>query len=159
MVRRLILGSALALTLSFLAEGAATQKVDVDGVAAACIRPGERDRSISSLTEQRRLEFLACAVRYGAEYMNSQMMPMRVDDITMLESVEAQGGTTIYHQRFSVGAREITPAIKAELDEAVRANVCGSEQMRRTISWGGAFAYVWVDRSGAFVHRLDIRDC
>ena len=142
----------------FGAAGASGQSVDTEATAAACVPPGELARPMAELTESQRRALIACANATAARQLNSQM-PMRVDDITILESVEAVGTTVVYNQRANVDARNVTPAIKASIDQSVRANVCGSEDMRSTISYGGAYTYVWIDRSGNFIHRLHITGC
>ena len=152
---------ALALTAAAAAgQGPSAQapKVDTSGVAAACVRPGQEQRPMMDMTPSERLALVACANRYAAQQINTQT-PMRVDEITTLERVETSGATVIYHQRVEVDGANVTSAMMQQLDQSVRGHVCASEQMRNTISYGGAYRYMWTDRSGAFLHRLDITGC
>ena len=156
---RLILRGFFALLfISIAAMGASAQQPDSGAAIAACVAPGDEERSLSSFSEAQRLALIACANRLAAEQINAQT-PMRVDDVTTLESVTVSGTTVIYHQRVDIDGRNVTPAMKTSIDQAVRTRVCGSENMRNTIVNGGAYAYNWVDRSGAFLHRLEIRAC
>ena len=157
--KRLIVCAFLALSLSAPAVGAAVQpSVDTDAAVAACATPEERQRAMASLPDARRLALLACLNRYAAEQINAQT-PMRVDEMTTLVSVATVGTTVIYNQRVDADARDITPAMKASIEQAVRARACASEDMRNTISYGGVYAYNWVDRSGAFIHSFHIERC
>ena len=159
---RLVLRAFGALLLSMPALAAAQRaqapQIDTSGVAAACVRPGQEQRPIMDMPASERLALVACANRYAAQQINAQT-PMRVDEITTLERVETSGATVIYHQRVAVDGANVTTAMKQNLDQSVRGHVCGSEQMRNTISYGGAYRYMWTDRSGTFLHRLDITSC
>ena len=149
---------AASLPTPALAAGQQAPQVDTSGVGAACVRPGEEQRPMASMSRTERLALVACANRYAAEQINAQT-PMRVDEYTTLESVQVEGATVIYNQRVTVDRRNVTATVKQQLDQTVRANVCASEQMRNTISYGGAYRYVWTDSSGNFLHRLDITGC
>ena len=158
----LISRAFLAVLLSTPALAAAQKteapQVDTSGVGAACVAPGDESRPLSAMSTAERHALIECANRYAAQQINAQT-PMRVDDITTLESVTTSGTTVIYNQRANVDVRDITAPIRAQMDQTVRRNVCASEQMRNTISYGGGYRYIWVDRAGAFIHRVDITRC
>ena len=158
LIPRVLLAILLSTPSLAAAQRAEAPEVDTSGVAAACVRPGQEQRPIMEMPASERLALVACANRYAAQQINRQT-PMRVDEITTLERVETSGTTVIYHQRVEVDGANVTTAMKQNLDQSVRAHVCGSEQMRNTISYGGAYRYMWTDRSRAFLHRLDITRC
>ena len=153
LVAALLLSPGLAA-----AQKTQSPNIDTSGVSAACVAAGEENRPLASLSAAARLALIECANRYAAQQINART-PMRVDDITTLESVTTSGPTVIYNQRVNLEARAVTDAMKAQLSQTVTANVCGSEQMRNTISYGGAYRYIWIDRAGTFVHRLDVTRC
>ena len=149
-----MIGLAAALVL---AGGVATGQVppiDTAAVQAAC---GPIEQAARA-GRARMLDVVVCANREATRQLDART-PFRVDEVTTMDSVEADGPTVIYRQRVAVEARNVTDAMRASLEQTVRANVCGNSQMRNTISLGGAYTYVYVDRAGAFLHRIDIRRC
>jgi hypothetical protein len=133
-------------------------QIDAERLSQNCIRPGDANRPISDFTEAQRLELIACANREAARVIMPRL-PLQVDALTTLTSVVPSGPLLTYNARVSIDASQLAPAQIQQLHQATRANVCGQAPMRRTIAMGGAYAYVWIDRSGRSLPPLRIDSC
>ncbi|HVQ07947.1 MAG TPA: hypothetical protein VMS43_05890 [Allosphingosinicella sp.] len=133
-------------------------QVDTERLSQNCLRPGDAYRPISDFTETQRLELIACANREVVRVMTPRL-PLRVDALTTLTSVVSTGPLLTYNSRVSIDASQLAPAQIQQLHQATRANVCGQAAMRQTISLGGSYAYVWIDRNGRSLPPLRIDSC
>jgi len=133
-------------------------QVDTESLSRNCIAPGDATRPIGAFSDSERRDLIACANREVVRQM-SPRLPLRIDDVTSMTSVVASGPLLTYTVRVDVDASQLTQANIQQLDRTTRANVCGQAPMRQTISYGGAYAYVWVDRAGRQVHQLRIDSC
>lgn len=150
-------GVAIALTsLGLAASSAAAQTVDEDQAVNACIAEEEREQPIADDAQLR--EIVACVNRESARQLNAQT-PLRIDEGTILDSVEAVGLQLTYRVTIDVDGAEVTDGDRAAIIEATRASVCESDDIRQTMSHGGSYAYVWRDRAGRTVGETVIADC
>lgn len=127
-------------------------------IAAQCVEPGLGERPMAELTPGQIQAIVACAMRNASVALNRQL-PLRIDEITILESTTVDGTTLSYNGRIDLGAGEIVADAPQRLERASRTYVCSQADMVQTMSFGGAYAYSWVDREGAPVHRFVISGC
>lgn len=139
-------------------EKANIQAADVERLGQDCIRPGDASRPISDFTQAQRLEMIACANRQVVRVMTPRL-PLRVDALTSLTSVVATGPMLTYNARVDIDASQLSPAQIEQLHQGTRTNACSQVPMRQTISMGGVYSYVWVDRNGRSLPPLTISSC
>jgi hypothetical protein len=148
---------------SFAAAAAAQESPTISAqesekMANSCVRVEDRERPMTELSAAARNSILACVNRQAAESLNRQL-PMQIDEMTILESVAAEGTLLTYSARITMTRAEL-PADAAELlGESTRRYVCGTTDMVETISYGGSYRYVWIDANGQPVHQLTILAC
>ena len=53
----------------------------------------------------------------------------------------------------------MTRVQRAALARGARTYVCSSENMRRTLSYGGAYGYIWIDPTGVEITRTLVDRC
>jgi hypothetical protein len=104
------------------------------------------------------VDVVACANAESARQLNAQM-PMRVDEVTTVESVAAFGAEFVYNVRVEVDAAAVTGQMRDQLSAGTRNYVCNAADMRRTIGNGGSYRYRWADRSGRTVNEVLIDRC
>jgi len=154
-MRAILLGSFGLASLAFAAASGAAQSVSTDDVVAACVPPGADD---APATRAQLRAVVACANAHAARQLNAQT-PIRVDEITSLQSIVAMDTLLIYNNQVNVDARDIPAEAKFRLEQNTRDYVCRSPEMRQTIVNGGSYGYVWIDRSGALIHQARIEAC
>ena len=133
-------------------------QIDAERLTQTCLRPGDASRPISAFSDAERIELIACANREVVRVMTPRM-PLRVDALTSLTSVVASGPMLTYNARVEIDASQLSQAQIEQLHQGTRTNACGQAQMRQTISMGGVYTYVWVDRNGRSLPPLTISSC
>ena len=135
-------------------SAALAQEIDEGAVGAAC---GALEREAMA-GRARLVDVVACANREAARQLNPQL-PMRVDGMTTVESIAANGPELVYYVRLNVDAGAIGGEMRRNLADNTRNNVCGASDMRQTIGNGGRYRYVWSDRAGRSIHETLIDRC
>ena len=148
-----VLAAALAAA-GFAPAAAAQPRMDQQAVEQSC---GAIEREAIA-GRAAMVDVVACANAESARQLNAQM-PMRVDEVTTVESVAAVGAEFVYYVRVDVDAATITGAIRDNLSAGTRNYVCNAADMRRTIGNGGSYRYRWSDRSGRAVNEVLIDRC
>ena len=152
---RVVNGLAAMLVVGGLASAAAAQpQMDNDALQAAC-GGIEREWQAGRVGI---VDVVACANAESARQLNAQM-PMRVDEITTVESVAAFGPEFVYNVRVEVDAAGVTAAMRDNLSAGTRNYVCNAADMRQTIGNGGRYRYRWADRAGRPVNEILIDRC
>lgn len=150
------------LPLAGLATAAGAQpenvRTDSAAVVRACIPAGQENRQLSDLSPAERTAMMSCAQREAARQLNAQT-PIRVDELSSVTAVSAEGTQLTYHMQVQVDAAAVTAAQRDGVAQATRNNVCGLEQMRRTMTNGGSYRYVWTDQAGTEITRTVIAGC
>ena len=116
-------------------------------------RPGP-----AALSPAARTAILSCVARKSARLISSQL-PLRIDEITTLRSVAANGPQLASSSDVEVDAAGLTEAESAALVETTRDYVCGQPAMRAAVSVGSSYRYIWFDRTGAEFNRMTIERC
>ncbi len=151
----------VALTVLAAAPGApaAAQIAPLDSasVAAACGGEMSYDQ-IPTMPKAEVAKRLGCYTREFASQLSRQL-PVKVDPVTTLESVTAEGTTLSYHYRADLLRAQLPREALAGLKAGVRTKVCQSEDMRNTVSIGGAYRYVWNDREGQRIGEMIVTSC
>ena len=132
-------------------------QADVDPAVLACIPPALRDRRMSEVSAAQRRPVIACILRHSARTLNAQT-PIRMGE-DVLESAIAADVTIYYNMVLAVTAAEFGAGDRQRLAERTRSNVCSAPDMRRTIGYGGVFAYNWFDRERRLLHQLRVDRC
>lgn len=152
---RIAIGLAAALVAGGLASATAAQpQMDNEALAAAC-GAVEREWQAGRVGI---VDVVACANAESARQLNAQM-PMRVDEVTTVESVAAFGPEFVYNVRVEVDAAGVTAAMRDNLSAGTRNYVCNAADMRQTIGNGGRYRYRWADRAGRPVNEILIDRC
>lgn len=120
----------------------------------ACLAPQDAARPMDSFTSAQRYALLACSQRVAAA-MLSERLPIEIDEATTLSAVTASGMDLTYEYRVSVDRS----AFGGAYDANVAQSVCADPGMAGVISAGGAYHYIWRDRSRRVLHRLTIDAC
>lgn len=148
-------GMAAVLVAGGLASAAAAQpQMDNAALAAAC---GGVEREWQA-GRAAIVDVVACANAESARQLNAHM-PMRVDEITIVESVAAFGPEFVYNVRVEVDAAAVTGEMRGNLSAGTRNYVCNAADMRQTIGNGGRYRYRWADRAGRPVNEILIDRC
>lgn len=156
-----IIGMAIAAGLAAPASAFAQPaglRSDPQGVVKACLPPEQRQLAMSALSPAARLALMTCFQREAARQLNAQL-PYRVDGATVLRSVATDGAQLTYLNDVDIDAAQVTAGQREEVIQSTRANACGQEGMRATMSHGGSYRYIWFDRSGAELMRTTIERC
>ena len=154
-MRAILWGSSGLALLAFMAANAAAQSISTDDVVAACVPPGADD---APATRAQLRAVVACANAHAARQLNTQT-PIRVDEVTSLQSVVAMDTLLVYNNQVNLDAGDIPAEARRRLEQNTRDYVCRSNEMRQTIANGGSYGYVWLDRSGALIHQTRIETC
>lgn len=133
-------------------------KMDEAGAVGACMTREEQDMPVDQMAPERRRVVVGCLLGQAAEQIRPQL-PQQVDPMTRLTNVTAEGAILTYHQSVDVDVATIPPGAIAQLESRVRATVCAQPEMRSTISYGGGYAYRWIDKNGRPINDLTITDC
>ena len=151
----------LALVLAGTGNGAAAQAdpadTEIGDVFQGCAPPG-RQSGPAALSPAARTAILSCVARESARLIGSRL-PLRIDEITTLRSVAADGPQLTYFSDVEVDAAGLTEAESAALVETTRDYVCGQPAMRAAVSIGSSYRYIWFDRTGAEFNRMTIERC
>lgn len=155
---------SIALTVVALAAGtgAAAQgdpaTAEMRGAIENCLPQAGPARPADGFSPAARTAMLTCLARESARVIGSQL-PLRVDEITTLRSVVADGPELTYLNDVEVDAAGLTGEQSAALIETTRAYVCGQPLMRAAVSAGSSYRYIWFDRTGAEFNRMTIERC
>ena len=153
---------ALAFVLTGTGTGAAAQAdpamEDMRAAVAGCASQDRREGSAGRISVAQRNAMLSCLARESARVINAQL-PMRLDDITTLRSVAADGPELTYVSDVEVDAAGLSAAENEALIETTRAYVCSQPLMRAAVSAGSSYRYIWFDRTGAEFNRITIERC
>ncbi|HEX8193379.1 MAG TPA: hypothetical protein VF552_10815 [Allosphingosinicella sp.] len=146
----------IAAAAALAAQAGAIPAPEEAGKAAVrtCVSREEAARPVGSLTLAERRALIACAQRVAAAVL-AEHLPMRVDELTTLIAVTADGIDLTYKYRVSAGR----PAFRDGFDANLARSVCADRGRATVISAGGAYRYIWHDTSGRVVHRLTIDTC
>ena len=152
----------LMLPLAAIAGAGVAQPTNVQTDSAElvrrCVPAGMESRAMSELSAAQRETMMSCAQGEAARQLNAQT-PILVDEISAVDAVTAEGTQLTYHMQVLVNLADVTDAQRAGVVQATRGNVCGLEQMRRTMAMGGSYRYIWTDRTGAEIARTVIAGC
>jgi hypothetical protein len=140
------------------AAGGGGLRVDSQALVQACLDPADVNRPLSTFSDEEKRAMVVCANREAARQANAQL-PMRVDDVTTVTSITADGLTVVYNVRLDLDAANLPAGARARLEANARANACARQDMRQTMGMGGAYAYVWSDRAGRPILRFRIDGC
>jgi len=150
------------LPLAAIAGAGAAQPANVRTDSAElvrrCVPAGMESRAMSELSAAQRQTMMSCAQGEAARQLNAQT-PIQVDELSAVRSVTAEGAQLTYHMQVQVNLADVTDAQRAGVVQSTRGNVCGLEQMRRTMAMGGSYRYIWTDRTGAEIARTVIAGC
>lgn len=149
---------ALAAGTGAAAQDGPTATDDLQVVVASCAPQGPRTRPAEGLSPAARTAMLSCLARESARVLNAQL-PLRIDEITTLRSVAADGPELTYLNDVEVDAAGLTAAQSAALIETTRNYVCSQPLMRAAVTAGASYRYIWLDRSGAEFNRMTIERC
>lgn len=145
-----------------LAAAAAAQalagEATVDAIMACVPARYRQARSIADLPDSARASLTACAQRAAADLINASP-PGQTDPRWRFERAAAVGGTLQYHYRFASDARGVPAGLQSQLAARARTDVCAMAPMREVISNGGAFEYIWLNRTGAMIGGVRIDRC
>lgn len=151
--------AVLLVLLAATGAPAAAQLAPVDDSAAAEACGGDltydQVRIMPKAEVARRL---GCFTREAARQLNLQL-PVKVDPVTTLEQVTAEGTTLIYRYSADVLRGQVAPEALEAAKAGVRAKVCQSQDMRDTIGIGGVYRYIWNDRAGERLGELVVASC
>lgn len=154
----LLAASALLGGASFAGVAGAAQQPDPMAAVNACLTKEQQARSIGEFSLQQRQAMITCLNAHTVRQMQSSL-PIRVDNTTSLTQLTSDGPATIYHYRITHAAPALPADFASRIEAATRANVCGNEQMRATVGYGGAFEYRWSDNAGRPIHRMRVTSC
>ena len=158
---RMVTSGMLAMLLATGASAAAQAPVasmDMSRIQARAAECARQARSQDSPSAEDIRRVITCATAVSAEEINRQL-PLRVDELTVLTRVEAQGMNLTYFQTVAVPLAQVTPETRQAVIESTRRNVCGAPDMALTIQRGGSYRYVWADQSGQVIAETRIASC
>ena len=156
----------IALALAFVlagSGGAAAAQADpaaeeIQTAIAGCVPPDRRAGPTGAPSAAARSAMLSCLARESARLLSSQL-PLRIDEITTLRSVAADGPQLTYLNDVEVDAAGLTAAQSEALIETTRGYVCSQPVMRAAVSAGSSYRYIWFDQTGAEFNRMTIERC
>ena len=153
-MRKVKLMAAILVGGVFAAPGEAQPQMDQTAIERLC---GALEREANA-GRAAMVDVVACANAESARQLNAQM-PMRVDEITTVESVAAFGPEFVYNVRLDVDSAAVTGQMRDQMSAGTRSYVCNAADMRRTIGNGGSYRYRWADRAGRTVNEVLIDRC
>ena len=140
------------------ATGAGGLRVDSQALVRACLDPADVNRPESSFSAEEKRAMVTCVNREAARQANAQL-PLRVDEVTTITSIVADGTAVIYNIRVDTDAASVPAVTRERIETAARASACARADMRQTMAMGGAYTYVWSDRAGREYLRFRIDGC
>ena len=157
--------SLIAFSLAFAASSPAaaqstsgpSQPVDSAAVASACGGEVQHDAFVK-LPKAEQVRKLSCFTREAAVRFN-KTLPNKVDNVTTLERVEANGPTLTYYYTVNILKAELRPGALESFKPVVSKKVCDAADMRSIVSVGGSYRYVWADRVGEKIGELLVNAC
>ncbi|TFI56634.1 hypothetical protein E2493_19170 [Sphingomonas parva] len=161
---RLVLVAGLAATL--VAAPAAAQiakptQAEQEAAAAAVASACGGDVSSDEAAKMPRAAIaakLSCFTREAAKRFNTQL-PQKVDEVTVLERVSAEGTRLTYHYTVDLLVADLPAGTSEAMQTGVRANVCKADDMRATMALGGSYRYVWIDRNRKPITEAVVSGC
>lgn len=148
----------LAGTSGAAAAQADAPDEDMRNIVEACVPPDRRAGPVDAPSAAARSAMLSCLARESARLLSGQL-PYRVDDITTVRSVAADGPQLTYLNDVEIDAAQVTTAESEALIETTRDYVCSQPVMRAAVSAGSSYRYIWFDRTGAEFNRMTIEGC
>jgi len=130
---------------------------DVATVASACggdITHG----ALAAMPRDQAHAKMACFTREAARLFNAEL-PMKTDEHTILERVEADGTRITFHNRLTVAAAEIPAGMFDLLEKDISTGTCEDAETRGMIGLGGSYRYIWRDKAGATLDELVVDRC
>ena len=101
------------------------------------------------------------AMAAAAKQMRPQL-PMKVDEITTLQSVMSSGRLLIYNYTIELKKAEIDhAAFMSQMKNNLRTNVCEQKSMAEAIKYGGEYMYSYIGADGIRIGEFKIgkREC
>ena len=102
------------------------------------------------------------AGRSAAATFLRKQLPFQVDEVTTLESVASAGPLLIYNYRLTVQKETIdVPTFQAEMRRTLKQTACAQKGMRKIMSIGGSYRYVYLGADGQMIDEITIgpSDC
>lgn len=94
--------------------------------------------------------------KIGANVANKGL-PKRIDEVTILETVTAEGVVVIYHYELDINALKMDAKLFISAMEGVLVDrVCTINSMIETMDKGGVYRYSYISSDGFFVGEVDI---
>lgn len=140
------------------ATGAGGLRIDSQALVRACLDPADANRPESSFSAEEKRAMVTCVNREAARQASAQL-PLRVDEVTTITSIVADGTTVIYNIRVDTDAASMPAVARERIETAARASACSRADMRQTMGMGGAYTYVWSDRAGRTFLQFRIDGC
>lgn len=150
--------AALAGASASAAAQAPVSSMDMSRIQARAAECAGQARSQNNPSAEDMRRVITCATAVSAEEINRQL-PLRVDELTVLNRVEAQGMNLTYFQTVAIALAQVTAETRQAVIESTRNNVCGAPDMALTIQRGGSYRYVWADQSGQLIAETRIASC
>ena len=97
----------------------------------------------------------------AAEFLSKQL-PFQVDEVTTLESVANAGPMLIYNYRLTVLKESLdVPTFRVEMRRTLKQTACAQKDMRKIMSIGGSYRYVYLGADGHMIDEVTIgsSDC
>ena len=95
------------------------------------------------------------AQAYAAEEMRKQL-PMRIDEVTTLQSVLSMGKSLIYNYRIELIKDDINNNFLQKQTGLLRQNVCGQKAMAKVIKLGRSYRYLYMSKDGLSLGSIEI---
>ena len=141
-----------------IANAAQGPAIDERRLLDACLPANERQLTIQQLAPARRATLNRC---YNEETVRqlTPRLPIRVDPMTEIVQVSAEGANLIYRYRVAQRVAEMPAGTPDRLDAMTRSHACGGEDVRNIIALGGAQVILWTDRDGATIREVRVASC
>ena len=158
MRRTAILSLVVAGLLAASAQ-AQTQPSDADGAAVAAACGGEVQREqLMAMPKAKRVEKLSCFTREAAKRFN-KTLPQKVDDVTVLQRVSAEGTILTYYSAVNVLKSDLPAGALEAFKPKVHQQVCAAADMKLIISVGGSYQYRWYDKNAEAIGETTVSSC
>ena len=131
---------------------------DPGAAVSNCLSAEDQTRRPEDMDPAERAEKIGCINAAMAAQINRQL-PAKVDSVTTLNRVEADGMTITYHYTADVQASQLPPGAMDTVKAGARSNACGNPQMRQNLGYGAAYEYRWADKNGRALGELRIDRC
>lgn len=123
-----------------------------------CVPANERRLTIQQLAPARRAALNRCYNEETVRQLTPQL-PLRVDRMTEIVQVSAEGADLIYRYRIAQRIADMRPGTPDRLDARTRSHACAGEDVRSIIALGGTQVYRWTDRDDATIREVRIASC